>query len=252
MTISMPSSSLCPSFREFSKGIPISIGALTRAFGCDRERVTQALAHGLEPPEDPGRHLAIAPEIEQQTLQWIEHNAAKGTGVMARVVREHLSGRYKFAATRNWVNSFLGRRADRLCESKSAPQEAQRLEAPRCFLGETVRCIAQHVQGRPTELAFNLDEVGISEWEDRKMKNVIVPRSSRGQMIHHKINRRLKHFSVIACVSAAGESLTPYNVTSQNSPVVRAELKKRGVRFGTDFILQSHAKPYINAEIFEE
>jgi hypothetical protein len=74
-------------------GIPISIGALTRAFGCAHDRVTQALAHALEPPENCGRHLAIAREIEQQTLQWIEHNAAKGTAVTARDVREHLSGR---------------------------------------------------------------------------------------------------------------------------------------------------------------
>jgi hypothetical protein len=94
---------------------------------------------------------------------------------------------------------------------------------------------------------------GISEWEDRKVKkNVIIPRSSRGQTIHHKINRRLSHLSVIACVSAAGESLTPYIVTSQDSPVVRRQLKTRGVRFDTDFILKSRAKPYINAEIFEE
>jgi hypothetical protein len=233
-------------------GIPISIGGLTRAFGCAHERVRQALVQGLEPPENRGRHLAIAPEIEQQTLQWIEHNAAKGTAMTARDVREHLSSRYKFVATRGWVNSFLGRHADRLCKTKNAPQEAQRFEIPRCFLEETVRYIAQHVQSRPTELVFNLDEVGISEWEDRKVKkkNVIVRRSSRGQTIHHKINRRLKHISVIACVSAAGETLTPYIVTSQDLPVVRAPLKKRRVRFGTDFILKSLAKPYINTDFF--
>jgi hypothetical protein len=227
---------------------------LTRAFGFARERVTQALTHRPEPPENRGRHLAIPPEIEQQTLQWIEHNAAKGTTVTVRDVREHLSSCSKSAAARGWVNSFLGRHADRLCKAKIGPQEAQLLEIPRCFLEETVRRIAQHVQGRPTELVFNLDEVGISEWEVRKVKkmNVIVPRSSRGQTIHHKINRRLKHLSVIACVSAAGESLTPYIVTSQDSPVVRAQLKKRCVRFGTAFLWKSRAKPYTNAEIFEE
>jgi hypothetical protein len=53
-------------------------------------------------------------------------------------------------------------------------------------------------------------------------------------------------------VSAAGESLIPGIVTSQDSPVVHAQLKKRAVRFGTDLILKSRAKPYINAEIFEE
>jgi hypothetical protein len=235
-------------------GIPISIGVLTRAFGCVCERVTQALAHRLEPPENRRRHLAMAREIEQQIVHWMEYSAAKRTAVTARDVREHFSRRYKFVATSGWVNSFLGRHADRLWKAKSAPQEAQRLKTPRCFLEETVRSIAQHVQGRPTELVFNLDEVGISEWDDRtvKKKNVIVPRSSRGQTVHHKINRRLNHLSVIVCMSAAGENLTPHSVTSQDSPVVRRQLKKRGVRFDTDFILKSRAKPYINAEIVEE
>jgi hypothetical protein len=48
-------------------------------------------------------------------------------------------------------------------QNKGAPQEAQRLEVPRCFLDETVRCITQFVHGLPTELVFNLDEVGISD-----------------------------------------------------------------------------------------
>jgi hypothetical protein len=120
-------------------------------------------------------------------------------------VHEHFSRRYKFAATRRWANSFLGRDADILWKAKSGPQETQRLEIPRCFLEETVWLIAQHVHGRRTELILHLDEVGISEWEDRKVKNVIVPRRSGGQTMNHTVNRRLKRLSVIACVSAARE-----------------------------------------------
>jgi hypothetical protein len=67
---------------------------------------------------------------------------------------------------------------------KSVPQETPRLEVPRCFLDETIRCITEFVQGRPIELLFNLDEFGLSEWDDRKPKNVIVPLSARGQAIH--------------------------------------------------------------------
>jgi hypothetical protein len=66
------------------------------------------------------------------------------------------------------------------------------------------------------ELMFNLDEVGISDWEDRKTKTktVIVPATMRGQTIYHEISRTVKHISVISCVSAARESLTPYIITS--------------------------------------
>jgi 2-methylisocitrate lyase-like PEP mutase family enzyme len=53
-------------------------------------------------------------------------------------------------------------------------------------------------------------------------------------------------------VSATGESLTPYILTSQDSPKVRERLKKHGVRFGTAFILTRRATPYVNAGIFAE
>jgi hypothetical protein len=65
------------------------------------------------------------------------------------------------------------------------------------------------------ELAFNLDEVGMSEWQDRKEKEVTVPTFTDGQTIHHRALRGARHISIITCITAAGESLTPYIVTSQ-------------------------------------
>jgi hypothetical protein len=55
---------------------------------------------------------------------------------------------------------------------------------------------------------------------------------------------------MIACAPAAGESLTPYIIASQDCSSVREQVKKHGVRFGTDLIMKSDAKPYIDAEIF--
>jgi hypothetical protein len=59
--------------------------------------------------------------------------------------------------------------------------------------------------------------------------------------------RNVKHISVIACVSAAGESLLHYIVTSQNSPTVHEHPKKQGVRFGSDFARKFNQMPYFNA-----
>jgi hypothetical protein len=59
------------------------------------------------------------------------------------------------------------------------------------------------------ELVVNIDEVGISHWEDRKTKTVILPATMCGQTVHHEISGTVKHISVMACVSAARESLTP-------------------------------------------
>jgi hypothetical protein len=72
----------------------------------------------------------------------------------------------------------------------------------------------------------------------------------RPDMMHHGIARNVKDIAMIASVFAAGESLTLYIITSQSSLSVREQLKKHGVRFGTDLIMKLNAKPYINADIF--
>jgi hypothetical protein len=100
------------------------------------------------------------------------------------------------------------------------------------------------------ELVFNLDDVGMSDWDHRKTRKVSVPATMRGVRIHHGISRIVKHISVIACLCAAGKSLTPYINTSQDSAWVRKQLKKHGVRFGEDFASKWNSKPSINAEIF--
>jgi hypothetical protein len=63
------------------------------------------------------------------------------------------------------------------------------------------------------ELMFDLDEVGLPEWEDRKDKTAIVPMTMDGQTIPHRASQNVKHISIIICITAREESLTPYIVT---------------------------------------
>jgi hypothetical protein len=156
----------------------------------------------------------------------------------------------KVPISRGLVNSFVLRHPDKTIKTKSVPQEQQRLQVPRMFLQRAVYDLNEHVHGCVDKLVFNPDEVGISDWEDRRTKTVLGPDAMVGQTRYHEISRTLKHISVIACVSAAGESFTPYMITSQASRPVREQLKEHGVRFGTDLVLRSNPKPYIKAESF--
>jgi hypothetical protein len=90
----------------------------------------------------------------------------------------------------------------------------------------------------------------MSDWEDRKDKKIGVPTALDGQTIHHRVSRNLRHMSIITSISADGESLTPYIVTSQDSERVRERLKSRGVRLGIDFVLRHRSKPYVNGKLF--
>jgi hypothetical protein len=100
------------------------------------------------------------------------------------------------------------------------------------------------------ELVFNLDEVGMSDWEDRKDKKVIVPKTMNGQTIHHHGSRNVRYISIIKCIPAAEESLTPYIVTLHDSELLRRRLMRQGGRLGVDFVLQKRSKPYVSATLF--
>jgi hypothetical protein len=147
------------------------------------------------------------------------------------------------------VNSSILRHPDEIMQTTSVPEKQQRLQIPRMFPERTVHDLKEHIQGCVVEPVFNLDEVGISDWQDRETRKVLAPATMRRQTIYHRISRTVKHISVIACVSVAVASLTPYMITSQDSALVREQLKKQGVRFGPNFVLKSKSEPDINAEI---
>jgi hypothetical protein len=151
-----------------------------------------------------------------------------------------------------WVNSFVLRYREVLRKVKSTPQEHARLEVSREFLDETTRCLRDHVHGMRAELVFNLDQVGMSEWEDRKVKKVIVLMTMDGQTMHHGASRSVKHISVIACITAGGESLTPFLVISQISEGIRKRMMSRGVRLAVNFVFRQRPKPYVSCKLFLE
>jgi hypothetical protein len=162
-----------------------------------------ALANGLGLRKVCGRQQAIDECSKAEILQWIEAQEEKHRLATRTDLRRHCQAKYSVVISRRWVDSFILRQGCELGETKKTPQEDARLEVPLVFLNEIVRCLGECVHGMKAELVFNLDEVGVFEWEDSKDKNLIIPRALFGQMIHHRASRNLKHMSVITCISAA-------------------------------------------------
>jgi hypothetical protein len=108
------------------------------------------------------------------------------------------------------------------------------------------------LQGCPADLVFNLDEVGISDWEDRKPKKVVVPITMAARNIRHRISRNVKHISIVTCISPGSACLTPYVVTSQDFEALHRALEATGMQIGKHLILKQCAKPDVNADLFEK
>jgi hypothetical protein len=72
------------------------------------------------------------------------------------------------------------------------------------------------------------------------------------EAVYHGLPRNFKHVSVVVCISAAGEYMTPFFVFSQANDAVQRGLKIRGFQLETDLILKSRTKLYTNAQMFAE
>jgi hypothetical protein len=152
-----------------------------------------------------------------------------------------LWAKYSRSISRGWAGSFILRHQYNLSETRSTLQENTRLEVPHAFLDETIRCLRGYVHRMKKELVFNHDEVDMSKWEDRKPKKVIILKTIAEETVHHRVSRGVKHISIIAYITAIGESLTPYIVTSQDFEPFRKRLMRQGVRMDVDFVLKQRS-----------
>jgi hypothetical protein len=105
------------------------------------------------------------------------------------------------------------------------------------------------IHGKASEFVFNLDEVGSADWEDRKPKKIIVPISIPEEDVYHPVSRKFKHLSLLACVSAAPDSLTPLVVSTSPIP---DSLWSNGLRADEDALIRHRSPPYIDESTFFE
>jgi hypothetical protein len=127
-------------------------------------------------------------------------------------------------------------------ETKSSPQENQRLEIPQVLFEAAIEGIRIYVHNACAQLVRILNEIGINESEDRVERNVTVPSASTGQMIFHGIHRGLRHISVVTCFSAGGHHVTPFFISSHVTDSVIRKLKTERFRIGIDIILKKRTK----------
>jgi hypothetical protein len=67
---------------------------------------------------------------------------------------------------------------------------------PRVFSEAAMEGFREYVYHACIELEFNLDEIGINEWEDRIEGKVIVPSRMRWQTICHGTHRNHSTFEI--------------------------------------------------------
>jgi hypothetical protein len=134
---------------------------------------------------------------ERQILDWVVQNAEQDTPITKGEINDYCLTQIQIQITRGRMNSLVFHHSSEVIQTRSTPRKEQLLRVPRTFLERTIRDLNKHVQGCVAELVFNLDEIDISDLEDRETRKVIVPGAMDGQRIHHAVSRNVKHPSVI-------------------------------------------------------
>jgi hypothetical protein len=164
-------------------------------------------------------------------------------------VVEFIREKYDQFLTKGWLHAFIGRNLDTLQICHYLPQEDTRLTVLREQLEDHIENMKSIVVEKFAEFVFNLDEVGSSDWEDRKPRKVIVPRTVSPGDVYHPVSRRYRQLTLMACVSAGGDALTPMVLTG--SPI-RDEIWSTGLRADDDVMLRCRNPAYATAESFDE
>jgi hypothetical protein len=99
----------------------------------------------------------------------------------------------------------------------------------------------------PSGLAFNYDETGLSDWEDRKIKPLLVAAAEEDSTLHYLVNRNIRHHTLLCCVNAAGDVYCPM-LLGPNAEAT--QIFDTGARGHIDFVLETRRPAYSIGELF--
>jgi hypothetical protein len=235
-------------FSETECGKLLPNQVLGYIFEIQESHVRKICSEAKTKARTPHRPLALNSEKENAAIEFIEAGHSKGNFVTQRSMLNFVEANFGKCLTYGWVATLLVRPADRICRAFVSPQEKPPLEISRTFLDRYLALVKEYVPLVPTELKFNINESGFSDWEEREHKGVLIPIRLPESTLHYPVNRSIRHQSLICCISAAGEAYCP--LLASSNPAVKRVFDE-GIREGTDLRIEIGPSAYMNSEIFE-
>jgi hypothetical protein len=143
--------------------------------------------------------------------------------------------------------SFLERWEGIVIRTTVVLQKQLRLRIPREHLNDYIPLIKEYVPLVPAELIFNLDETGLSGWEERKTKPVVIPSHASSSTLHYPADRAIRHHTLLYCASASGDAYSALLI----APHPRARrIFEKGIRVNVHLKLEIRQVLYVDAELF--
>jgi hypothetical protein len=136
-----------------------------------------------------GHPALLSPNDEDRVTEQVRTSFNGGTALSPKQLREYVRETFAKRASRGWVWHLVRRHPRDLEHAKAYPQESGQMTITKEIARTLVANLVNSVQDIPTDLIFNVDEVGSQEWADRKPRRVIIPHQEQPQRIQDSVPR---------------------------------------------------------------
>jgi hypothetical protein len=99
------------------------------------------------------------------------------------------------------------------------------------------------------ELIFNLDETGLSHWEEKKPKQVLIRTTVKNANLYYPTDREIHHQTLLCRVSASGDA---YCLLLLCSNPAALSIFHMGIRDGIHLRIKIQPSLYFNKELLLE
>ncbi|OHT08943.1 hypothetical protein TRFO_22368 [Tritrichomonas foetus] len=168
-------------------------------FDLKPNRVSNILRKAKKRKLKNGGQFSLTKEDENWLIQHIIEQSEKDEFLSKKEILFTASDKCGKPLTKGWLQSFLSRNCEKICVAEALPQESNLFDVPQQYLNEYILLLHHYVKNINPELLLKLDEVGISDWEWRKKKKVVISTKMKQEhSLHFKINRSIRHTSLLA------------------------------------------------------
>ena len=149
---------------------------LAKIFNITEGNIRKILCNANKKKKPNGRPLKLSDEEEIHLLQVIISKKDSDEYMTLSQILRYAEETFKISLTRGWLNSFFTRHKNKIIKTIIYPQEDAKLKVPQRYLKENLDLVQNVIGITPAELIYNIDETGLSDWEERKPKMVAVPK----------------------------------------------------------------------------
>jgi hypothetical protein len=230
-----PKKASCRSFEELFDMKRTSLSLVFRGIGKESEE-----------PAPP--HTKFSSEKEQEFVDEICKRYSDGSPFTPTLFCDWVMETEHVYVTRGYVTSFITRRSSQIQSGVASPLEVKRWTISKDCVDSYSEDLENIVSNTPACLLFNADESGVDEYVDSSPQVVLAPASIAAHQLAFPVQRKSNHSTIMPCISAAGDSLTPLLVLRRKT--LDHDIFSHGLRKDEDMCICHSEKGYITKALF--